>query len=199
LAAGRPHLSEGAIEFGDGGASYFDSRVPPRLYAGARIADPHPPHAQAGDKTDPPVNAEHLAMITPEPTEGAVEPRRVETPRLDAGLAQTPPEPVGRRTESAHPIVNQSDPHAVASLRDERVGEDPALLVLVNDVTFEMDCVSSRFDRFEPSRIIFSGVFEDARAIARDQPGSGGAPERLFGEDADGGRRAIPAPLRFPI
>jgi hypothetical protein len=73
------------------------------------------------------------------------------------------------------------------------------MLVLVNDVAFEMDCVSGRFDRFEPGRIIFSGVFEDARIVARDQSGASGAPERLFGEDADGGRRSIPSPLRFPI
>jgi hypothetical protein len=138
-------------------------------------------------------------MIAAEPTEWAVETRRVETPRLDPGLAQPPPEPVGRRVEGAHPIVNQPDLRALASLLDERVGEDLALLVLVNDVAFEMDCVSGRLDRFEPGRIIFSGVFEDARAVARDQPGAGGAPERLFGEDADGGRRSIPSPLRFPI
>ncbi len=98
-------------------------------------------------------------MIAAEPSEGAVETRRIETPRLDTGPAQPPPEPVGRRVESAHPIVNQSDLHAVTSLLDKRVGEDPALLVLVNDITFEMDRVSGRFDRLEPGRIIFSGVF----------------------------------------
>jgi hypothetical protein len=47
LAAGRPHLGEGAFEFGYGWASYFDPCVSPRLDALALVADPHLPHAQA--------------------------------------------------------------------------------------------------------------------------------------------------------
>src|SRR5262245_17324872 len=81
--------------------------------------------------------------------------------------------------------------HAVARLPGERVREDPSLLVFVNDIAFKMDCAPCGFDRFEPGHIIFSCVFEDARAVARDQPGAGGAPEGLFGENADGGLESV--------
>jgi hypothetical protein len=49
----------------------------PRLDLLFRNSNPHSPDAQARDETDVPVNREHLAMVTPEPTE-----RRIKTWRV---------------------------------------------------------------------------------------------------------------------
>src|SRR5262249_22753394 len=205
LTTGRPHLSEGAFEFSHGGALNFNSGVSPLRHTRASGAAPHSSPAQNPHETATTLHTYEFAMIASQPIEGAeraegiVEARTIETPHLDSGFAQTSPELVGRRVEGAYPVVNQPYAYAVARFLAERVGEDLTLLVFMNDVAFKMDCPPGRLDRLEPGGVIFIGVFEDAHGVAGNQSGSGGAQERLFGEDAHGGRRSAPAPTRFQL
>ncbi len=82
-----PDLSERRFDVGDRRAAHLDAGVAPRVNPLTRVADPHPPDAEAGDETDAPINRNHLAMVTTDPTERAIETRRVVASDFDAAGA----------------------------------------------------------------------------------------------------------------
>ena len=137
----------------------------------ARIADPHLADAQPGHERNRAIHGDHLAMVATDPAERAVEARRVVAADLDATRAQALPE---RRATSCR--IRPSSRRAAGRERPRRafsmqgVGEQAALIVLVNDVHLEVNRVPRGTDRVEPGGIVLRGVFQEPDAVAFAQP-----------------------------
>src|SRR5262249_23938765 len=91
LAEPRPDVCKRLHNIGYRGPTHFDARITPGLNLRFRHPYPHPPDAQARDKTDVAVDREHLPVITTEPAERGVQARRVVTTYVDATRTQTLP------------------------------------------------------------------------------------------------------------
>src|SRR6185312_5718218 len=157
----------------------------------AARADPHPSDAQTRDEADDAVHGNHLAVVSTDPAERTIESRRVVAADLDTCAPQSIPEAARRLAEPAHPVVQQPHLHAFGGLADQRVGEPPALIVLVNDVHLEVNRALRAGDRFEPGGIVLFGVPQDLDAVAVAERRAGRARERLVRELPEEQRRVL--------
>src|SRR5262245_63835474 len=126
------------FDVGDRRTADFDAGVAPGIQVTPGIADPHLADAQSGHERNRAIHGDHLAMVAADPAERTVEARRVVAADLDATRTQTLPERPRRLPESAHPVVEQPNADALPRLFDQGVGEQTALIVLVNDVHLEV-------------------------------------------------------------
>jgi hypothetical protein len=186
----RPGVRERTFDVGDRRTAHLDAGVAPGIQMPRWIADPHLADAQSGHERNRAIHGDHLAMVATDPAERAVEARGVVAADLDATGAQALPERPRRLPEPAHPVVEQPDANALSRLLDQGVGEQPALIVLVNDVHLEVNRVPRGTDRVEPGGIVLCGVFQEPHAVAFAQPRPRRAREHLVGDLPKTGRVA---------
>src|SRR5690606_23951378 len=158
LAEHRPDPRERALDRRHGAAANLDAGVAPRFRAAGRVADPVAADAEPGDERDGAVDGDHFAMVARQPAERAFEPRRVIAAHVDSGVAKPLPEAPRRLAEIAHPVVDQPYGDAVLRLRDHRVREFEADLVLADEVALEVDVMRRLRDRVEPRGIVLARV-----------------------------------------
>jgi len=89
-----------------------------------------------------------------EPGKWMVEPWRVVAADIDPAGAQAIPESRRRLPEPAHPVVQQTDLNAFDGLAEQRIREQLALVVFMDDVHLEVDRLSCAPDRVQPGRIV---------------------------------------------
>ena len=162
VAGGRPGFRKRTLDVGHGRPAHHESRCRARDRARVRIADPHLADAKTGHERDGAVDGDHLAVIPTHPSERTIEPGRVVASDLDAARAQPVPEAARRFAKAAHPVVEEPDRHAVGGLAHQRVGEQPSLIVFVDDVHLEVDRAPGTVDGLEPGRIVLVRVPQDA-------------------------------------
>ena len=103
---------------------------------------------------------------------------------LDAAGAQALPETLRGLAEAAQPVVDEPHAHAFPRLREQRVGESRARIVLADDVALEVDMAPGRPDCGEPCRIVLARVPQQPDVVAVDEQRAGGARERPVGDRA---------------
>src|SRR5690606_16172056 len=130
----------------------------PRPELAGRVSDPVGADAEPGDERDAAVDGQHLAVIPRQPSERALEPRRVVAAHVNAGVAEALPEAPRCLAEVAHPIVDQADGDAFPGLLDQRVRELVADFVLADEVALEVDVMLRARDRAEPGRVVLARV-----------------------------------------
>src|SRR5690606_23470128 len=141
-------------------AADLDAGIAPRAGPAGRIADPVLADAEARDERDVPVDREHLAVVPRQPSERALEPRRVVAAHVHPGVPEALPEPTRRLPEVAHPVVDQPDGDAFLRLRDQRVRELRADLVLAEEIALEIDMLPGPRDLPQPRRVVLACVAE---------------------------------------
>jgi hypothetical protein len=173
----RPHVSERRFQVGDRRPLDGHASIAPGGDPLGRIADPALAHAKTGHESDPAVHAQHLAVVAPQPSERAVDARRVEAAYFDAGGCQTLPKVSRGAAERAHPVVNQAHAHALAGLFHQRLGKLAPRFVFVNDVTFEMNGALRRRDGLQPGGIVLGSVLEQGQLVSGHQRRAGSSRE----------------------
>jgi hypothetical protein len=148
------------FKVGDSGPSDLQTRITPRWYATVRVTDPHLPYAQARDESNTPVDSDQLSVIPAQPSERAIQARRVEAPDLHSGFRQRSPEARRGLAERPHPVIQQPDAHPLTRLARQGVAETPTGVIVVNDVALEMDRSPRSVDDFKPDWIVFLRVLQ---------------------------------------
>jgi hypothetical protein len=101
-------------------------------------------------------------MVAREPTERAVEARRVEGAQFAAGLRERTPEAGRELPRRAEPVPHDADPHVVARARllDQEITKPGSELVLVEIVALDEDRARCASNRLAPSREVLCRVAE---------------------------------------
>ena len=184
-AGGRPHLGKGLFYVRCGRTAQDHASVAPGFDSASGISDPAFACAQPGDERNFAVDAERFAVIAAEPTEWAVELKRVEAAHLRSGIQQRRPKsPAHARPK---PIVENTHADSAARSVGKRADHFAADGVIADDVVLEIGFLFGRPDCSQPRRKILVRILEDADAVAGNQRRAGGAQQRLVSRQAQRG------------
>jgi len=174
-----PDVGKRVHQFADRGAPKLDAGIAPRFHLPRGIALPFRADAKPRHESDASVDDDRLAVIARQPAERAVEARSVEHAHVNAGGGQDR----WQRADvpRAQPVVDDVDGDTGARLGGEHVGKGAPDLVVIDDVTLELDRSRGAPDRRVPRRKVFAGVEQQLYRIPVDRSGACGAREGAFG------------------
>src|SRR5690606_17746254 len=131
---------------------------------------------------DASVYGQRLPMIPVNPLHRVRQPERVEAAYFDPRLAQRLPEAGRRLPERTEPVVEDANPHALARLRHESIGERAPRIIIPDDVALDVHVPSGGRDRVQPRRVVLVGVDEQPHVVTGDVLRARRTRERLVEE-----------------
>src|SRR5439155_2238964 len=164
--SGGPHLGERRFNIGDGRAADFSACVAPRIQTSRQLTRPSLTHAQASNEGHGAIDDDRFPVIAAEPAQRTVEPGWVIAAHVNGAGTKPVPEGARRLAESSHPVVEQAHLDALSSFPEERLREQSALDILVDDVHLKVNGPLSIINGTKPGGIILRSVLEQDDAIA---------------------------------
>jgi hypothetical protein len=112
-------------------------------------------------------------MVAGQPTEGAVQPWRIEAAHLGPGFGERLEQSRAADAEPAHPVIDHAHGNTRPRAFGKGLGKAAADDIVGYEVILEQNRMPCGGNRSEPGRIVLGGVAQQAHGIAAPQGGTG--------------------------